>query len=190
MNSSQLLDTLIRDVQTLIEATERDFLVLPFEALNTKRNTESWSILECFEHLNRYNRFYNKAASVSIEKAKESLPHPVKSTWIGKQSIDYIHPRNTKKLKTMKHLNPVLSNLDGSVIDEFLLHQRELLNILEKAKKVNLNTTKVPIEFFRLLKMNLGDALQFLIVHQQRHFIQLTNLLNSNRQPQESYLKV
>jgi hypothetical protein len=59
MKSSQLLSSLEDTVQSIIIDVENDFLDLDEGVLNYKSNPASWSILECFEHLNRYNRFYN-----------------------------------------------------------------------------------------------------------------------------------
>ncbi|MBA4055707.1 MAG: DinB family protein, partial [Marivirga sp.] len=43
-----------------------------------------------------------------------------------------------------------------------------------------LNKSHVPVEFMKLLKMNLGDALTFVIVHEQRHISQAKNGLIRN----------
>jgi uncharacterized damage-inducible protein DinB len=177
MTSTELLNTLRNDVSDLISETERDYIHLPDHILKRKPAPTAWSILECFEHLNRYNRFYNAEIERRLAPSETTLDHQVSSTWLGKKSIQSMHPSNTKKQKTLKHMNPLQSALERTVIEEFLSHQRAFLKILDRASGSDLNKVRIPIEFFRLLKLNLGDALQFVVAHEQRHFIQIARTL-------------
>jgi hypothetical protein len=104
-----------------------------------------------------------------------------------------MHPDNKKKIKTVKTMNPMIglqSKLGRSTIHEFLRHQRALLRILDSAKGADLNQSTIPVEFFKLIKMRLGDALQFVIVHEQRHLIQARNVLSHASKIQDPALKV
>jgi uncharacterized damage-inducible protein DinB len=190
MTSIQLITRLTDDVSAIITTIENEFLNLPDDALNKKESPVKWSILECIEHLNRYNRFYNVAIAGKLLPGPAKIDVQVKTTWIGKKSIQAMHPNNLKQQKTLKHLNPIHSQVSRSAMDEFLQHQRDLLVLLKKAESVNINTVRIPIEFFRLLKMNLGDAFQFVIVHQQRHMDQLNRILSKINRTEEIFLKV
>jgi hypothetical protein len=91
-----------------------------------------------------------------------------------------MHPGNTAKQKTFARMNPVhSSSLKKDVIERFLDNQKELLLLLNDAAKINLNKASIPVEFLRLLRMNLGDAFQFVIVHEQRHLRQ-ANIARTN----------
>jgi len=173
MNSIDLLNGLKRDLAGIIRQTETHYLQLPDEILNARPSAESWSMLECFEHLNRYNRYYNAAIDERLRLEKSEVSQDVKSTWLGRKSIQSMHPSNVKKQKTLRHMNPVSSSLKRETILEFVEHQKKLLRLLEVAKRSDVNRIKVPIEFFRLLKLTLAEAFQFVIVHEQRHFLQL-----------------
>ncbi len=74
-------------------------------------------------------------------------------------------------------MNPSGSSLDKSVLEKFLAYQSDLDAIVGDAASVDLNSTFVPVEFLRLLKMNAGDALMFVVVHEQRHIRQAKNVL-------------
>lgn len=181
MKSSQLLSSLADNVQSIITDVENEFLVLDEKVLNYKSTPERWSILECFEHLNRYNRFYNEKFEQRIATSSQSKSDEATSSWMGRKFIAMMHPDNKKKIKTVKNMNPMLglaSKLDRSTLHEFLKHQHALLRILDSAKRADLNRANIPVEFFRLIKMRLGDALQFVIVHEQRHLIQARNVLS------------
>jgi hypothetical protein len=194
MKSSQLLSSLEDNVQSIITDVENDFLGVDETVLNYKSSPDNWSILECFEHLNRYNRFYNEKLEQAIANSSQKKNEDeARSSWLGRKFIAMMHPDNKKKIKTVKTMNPMLglqSKLSRSTIHEFLKHQHALLRILNSASRADLNQSTIPVEFFRLIKMRLGDALQFVIVHEQRHLIQARNVLFAASKIHDPALKV
>ena len=172
MTSTELLARLRREVLALIDSA-KEFVLLPHSALNWKEHPEKWSILECLEHLNRYSSYYHVELRKAIARAKRSdNEHEAKSTWMGKKFIAMMHPDNTTRQKTFKRMNPIHGNLNKEVIERFLKNQQELLDIINDASNIDLNKAAIPVEFLRILRMNVGDALQFVIVHEQRHIRQ------------------
>ena len=170
METQNLITRLQSDVQQIIETVETELLPLGKSKLNRKQAPDKWSVLECFEHLNRYNRFYNPELEQALErKGKASAFHP---GWLGNYFVRTVSPENAKPMKTMAHLNPTGSQLGLPVLEEFIQHQRHLLELLTRAKSANLNHRAVRVEVFRLLRMKTGDALRFLVAHQQRHLQQ------------------
>jgi hypothetical protein len=91
---------------------------------------------------------------------------------MGKKFIAMMHPDNKKKHKTFARMNPSHGSLKKEVIERFLKNQEELLDIVNEAAKIDLNKASIPVEFLKILRMNLGDALQFVVVHEQRHIRQ------------------
>lgn len=176
MNTSQLSEQLTSEVKQIIEQVEQHFLPLDREKLNWKENPDRWSILECLEHLNRYSRYYNPILERKVLD-QTSGSYEYKSRWMGRVFINMMDPKNSKKQKTFKHLNPVGSSLDKNVISEFIMHQAKLIQILEHLPQVNPNITTVPVEFMKLLKLSIGDALSFVITHEKRHLQQAKNVL-------------
>lgn len=175
MTTNQLLVTLQSNIHALVETVETEFMVLSDKALNTKEATDRWSILECLEHLNRYSRYYNMALSKAIDRAKtqnQTRDEHVQSTWLGRKFIAMVHPSNAKKQKTFKSMNPAQSVLDRTVIEEWIHHQEQRLALLQEARSINLNQSHVPIEFFKWLRLNVGDTFQLLVAHEQRHMLQ------------------
>jgi len=175
MTTNQLLSTLQSNIHALVETVETEFMPLPDRVLNTKEAADSWSILECLEHLNRYSRYYNAALAKAIAGAKtqsQSRDEQVRSTWLGRKFIAMVHPSNAKKLRTFKSMNPSQGVLDRSVTAEWIHHQEQRLQLLKEAQSINLNQSHVPIEFFKWLRLNVGDTFQLLVAHEQRHMLQ------------------
>jgi hypothetical protein len=172
MKSSELLQQVETATQAIIKLAEEHFVPLSAEALNQKPNPQKWSIAECLEHLNYYSNYYNKAIKIALEKAQEKQWKAVPiftSTWLGKKSIESVHPSNTKTTQTPKALNPSLSAVQAEVLPRFIAAQKEFLSLITAAKNIDLNKAKVGIEVFKLLKLRLGDLFLFMVAHNQRH---------------------
>ena len=145
--------------------------------LNFKPDADKWSVLQCVEHLNRYSEYYLKTIENKLSKAKEKGAEEVKYSWFGRMSIKSIHPDNRKKSKTLARLNPAASEVNRGILQDFITHQKTLLTLMDKAEKHSLNSIKIPADVFKLLKLRLGECFEFLIVHQQRHILQMKELL-------------
>lgn len=171
MATQDLIFQLQNDIQQIIETTEQEVLNLDITIVQWKENADSWSVLECYEHLNIYNRHYN----IELEKAlsQSSSPQTFESGWLGNYFVKMIAPTNKKPIKTMKHVDPKGSTLTFQVVEEFLGHQRKLLQLLNLAKNKNLNPRKVRVEFLKLLRIKTGDGFRFVVAHEQRHLQQI-----------------
>jgi len=171
MTTQELIFQLQNDIQQIIETTEQNVLNLDHKIVQWKENPDSWSVLECYEHLNIYNRYYN----IELEKALaySSSPQTFKPGWLGNYFIKMIAPSNEKPIKTMKHVDPKGSTLTFQVVEEFLGHQRKLLQLLNLAKNKNLNPRNIRVEFFKLLRIKVGDGFRFVVAHEQRHLQQI-----------------
>jgi hypothetical protein len=171
MNTNAFLQHLQTAVRRLHATVETELAPLPDAVLNAKLGPASWSVLECLEHLNRYSRYYNEALAKALQRPRPSkaASAEVGYTWLGRKSLDVVRPDNGKKSKTVKHMNPGGSQLSRAVLEEFLQHQSQLLALLAAAHTADLNRKAVAVEFFRLLKLRTGEALEFVVLHEERH---------------------
>jgi DinB superfamily len=174
MSTVPFLAQLTAAVEALRATARTEFAALPFALLRQRPAPASWSILECLEHLNRYSRYYNPALTQALQRPHPApmAPTEIKYSWLGGKSVELMRPTNVKKSTTLTRMNPLGSSLDDRVLDEFDQHQNCLLVLLAQAQAADLNRAAVPVEFFRLLKLRLGETLEFVVVHQQRHLQQ------------------
>ena len=180
MTNHSLINDLHKNVENIISIVEKEFKSLSINELTKKTNVDKWNTLECLEHLNRYAAYYIPAIKKALQTAQyDSAPKVYKNGWFGKMSIEMMSPQNTKKQQAIAKFNPKNSPLDLTVITQFLTYQEELLTLLKVAKSKNISQRKVPVEFFRLMKMKIGDALTFLIIHQQRHILQAQGMVKN-----------
>ncbi|MBC7439464.1 MAG: DinB family protein [Flavobacterium sp.] len=144
--------------------------------LNWKENSESWSVLECLEHLNLYGYFYIPEIEKTIIYSKDIYEVEFKSGILGNYFAESMLPKQRlNKIKTFKDKNPLNNRIDRKVIDEFINQQTKIIDLLNKSKTVSLNKNKVHITLTRWIKLKLGDTFRFIIHHNIRHLNQIQN---------------
>ncbi|WP_375560678.1 DinB family protein [Bernardetia sp. OM2101] len=195
MQASKLTQNLTEEIKMVIQKAHK-LQDLSNDELNFRPNTESWTILECIEHLNRYSDFYlqeiekridekmDKNKSTNNGKSKLSQDYIFKSGFLGNYSANSMLPNSKgkkagqiNKMTTFKDKNPIHSGVDRGVLETFIEDQNEFIRLLVKSQYVDWNKTKVSLTL-PLLKFNLGDTFRFVINHEIRHFIQISVILS------------
>ena len=141
-------------------------------------NKDSWSILECLEHLNRYGDFYIPEINNSIHTSQKAKDNEFRSGLLGNYFAKSMLPKEKlNKMKTFKVMDPVGSNLDSSILKKFITQQNTLLELLEQAKTVSLIKNKTRVSISKWIKLRLGDTLRIVIYHNLRHIIQAEKVM-------------
>ncbi len=144
------------------------------EDLRWREAQDSWSVLECLEHLNLYGDYYLPEIAEKIINSNTSWEPVFHSSWLGNYFAKSMLPKQKlNKMKTFKDKNPIHKALDLTVIDRFLEQQQQLLLLLEQAKAVSLNKVKIQISLSKYIRIRLGDAFGFYINHMLRHMQQI-----------------
>ena len=156
-------------------ASAKAFKALPEKDLNSKKDSDQWSILECLEHLNLYGDFYLPEIEKQLLQGLKVSPDAVfRSGTIGNYFANLMKVRDgkIKKMKSPRDKNPMNSKLTILVIDRFLKQSEKLQILLNQARIVDLTKTKVSISLTRLVKLRLGDTFRFYVYHIERHILQ------------------
>lgn len=179
--SDELLIELTKLVQNHISFSKQ-LINRSEKELQFKLNKDSWSILECLEHLNLYSDFYVPEIKKRIESSKLKKGKHFKSGYLGnKFALDMLPKENMKTMNTFKSKNPINSKLDSEkIILKFINQQEEMLSLLEIAKGKNLSKIKTSITL-PFLKFRLGDTFRFVIYHNERHIVQAQKVLKLNK---------
>jgi hypothetical protein len=179
VSSEKLLDELEKQVEKHIQQAIRVFQNLDENTLLKPAKNEGWSIAQCLWHLNSYGHFYFPHIAAELKNATKKSNQHFKSSWVGAYFTRMMQPdTTTKKYKAFKdHVPP--SQLEPYSVVSTFIHQQELvLTYIEQARKVDMNTIKIPISISKLVKLKLGDVFQFLIAHNERHLQQAHRNLN------------
>lgn len=168
----QLIDELKKNTEENIQFAE-NLLNQPDEKINFRLSENSWSILECLEHLNRYGNFYIPEIRKRIENSDTKPTEIFSSGILGNYFANRMLPKEKlNTMKTFKSMNPIHSKLDKNVLNEFIIQQKQMLHLLKEAKNIDLNKVKTSISISNLIKLKLGDTFRFVIYHNLRHIEQ------------------
>jgi hypothetical protein len=150
------------------------FQNLPENVLMKPATNNGWSIIECIEHLNTYAAFYQPQIARAIDNApvgndRETFKHSFLGGYFIK-SMD--SSRSKKKYKALKIHTPVNIENPNTVIPKFIQHLENMLSFLRQASHKSLGKNSIVTSISSWIKINPGDAIQFLITHNKRHLEQ------------------
>jgi hypothetical protein len=190
MTTSQLIEELKRITQSNIDLVNQKFSALNEQQKNWRKDLDSWSINDVFSHLNEFSSYYHAAFSSKIERtrfreAKEVfISSPLgRSAW---KSMKLGNAQNIKrKFKSPRSYNPTFnpSLVTTDSISKFEKTQQELLQIIDLAATINLRKAKIAISISKIIRLKFGDALLFVVYHNERHLQQALNILNHRNFP-------
>jgi hypothetical protein len=176
ITSNELLDKLSYISNKLIEEARSEFAGLSTEQLQWNPDKTSWSIAQCFSHMNAFHTFYVPAFEERILNSRFQDPEELfQSSPLGNSTYIKVKLgklKNVKrKLKSPKDYNPLINkNLDTEkVVDKFLEFQGELIKAIEGARAINIRKTKMSFTKRPIVKLRVGDALQYIVYHCERH---------------------
>ena len=175
-----IADLIERTRQNLNQAEK--FKELTLKELNWRSTNDSWSVLECIEHLNLYGDFYLPEIARSMFASNYKPAEFFKSGIIGNYFAEGMLPKEKlNKMKTFKDKNPLGSKLDASTLDRFIDQQKKMLELLDRAREKDLTKVKTAISITKLLKLRLGDTFRVVIYHNQRHLVQAGKVLTEQK---------
>lgn len=178
-----ILNELLRITEENVQVVEKITKKISEKQLSWRPNPGIWSVGEILAHLNSYSNYYHPVFLSKIESTRFNQPQETfvssplgRSAW---KSMKLGKKKNVKrKFNAPKNYNPSVHPelVKGNEVETFLASQIELKTILEKAKDVNLRKVKIPISISKIVRLRLGDALKFVIYHNERHIEQLRTL--------------
>ena len=185
-NKKQLVQDFEKITNAIIRWIQQDVSKLSTHQLHHKPSPDKWSVAECLQHLVYYGDFYiptiyNILAKYTATTTQETYT----SGWLGQkfiQSIKIQPDGNVMKMKAPKDSNPSLPNYSLSqndVLALFLQQQKEYLVLLQATQNYDWQTIKIPTTLSNWIKVRLGDILQVLFYHNERHVLQAKNVLKS-----------
>ena len=192
MTGNELIDGLQAITEENKSFVEKKLTHLNADQLNWRPNADSWSLNEVFAHLNEYASFYHASFRKVIGKTKFRKPtenflsSPLGSAaW---KSMKLGKAKNIKrKFRALAAFNPTItpSLLQGADWKDFFTGQKELSQILEDARKINIKRAKTALSISKIIKFRMGDAMSFLVFHNARHIQQAQNILNHKNFPKK-----
>lgn len=177
MQSENLIQALSAQTRAIVNEAE-NLKTLDLNVLRWRQHPTSWSILECLEHLNLYGEFYLPQMEREIRTSATKPDEEFRSGVLGGYFAKSMLPKEKlNKMKTFKDKNPLNAQLDKTTIHTFIAQQSTLLDLLDRSRKVSLNSVRIRTSILVPIKLKLGDTFQFFINHILRHLNQIDNVL-------------
>lgn len=142
--------------------------------LNWKPSPERWSVAQCFDHLITVNKGYFPEIDRVLAGKKRTLweSMPVLPGLMGKMVIKAVEPTSTRKFKARKNFEPAQSDIKGSIINDFVDHQAEMVKKMKATQHLDLEKIVITSPVAAVMTYNLMDAYRIIVGHEQRHFQQ------------------
>ncbi|MFT3935937.1 MAG: DinB family protein [Chitinophagaceae bacterium] len=188
-----LLEELETQTNSFLDEAIQQWQMMPNEKFSHQPAANAWSAKQCVAHLNSYGDYYLPAIEQAIEKAKAAKQTPQRLFMPGRlgnyftnMMLPAADGRPVKKMKAFKkYIHP--NNEDGDVvIATFIEQQEKMLQLLESAAAINLESTRVGISIAPFIKLKLGDVFRFIAAHNQRHIEQARRAVGSRESVVES----
>lgn len=181
--TQNLLDELTLNVSNIVKQVQQ-LQQLDANVLINPPASGKWNVLQVIWHLESYNQYYLAAIHTAMATGAAAQPNArYTAGWLGDYFTRTMQPDAHGKVKGMKaptNHTPAPAYANRAVLADFLASQQKLLQQLEAARRLNLQNIKVPISIAKWLKIRLGDTFRFLIAHQQRHMLQITNIVQQS----------
>ncbi len=185
MNSHKVIQDCIEATESNIKRAANTFSHLSENQFNWKPQIDKWSVGECISHLVNTNNLYltkieNILSSVSFGEEKD---YPYKQSIIGRFLAKGVDPANDRKTKTFKVFFPASSNIQKNIIDELVNSLKKFIDFSQKMLSLDLRKYKLSSPANSLIKLNLGDPLIIIPLHDDRHLNQAERVMNQKEFP-------
>lgn len=150
------------------------------EQFNWRSQSGSWSIAECFDHLNVTGKLYGATIDEKISEASSRQwfsRGPFRHGWLGNLLVRLTEPPVKLKVKAPSQFIPRAYQLVDVVANEFMWTQNQFIVRLRDANGIDLARIKIPSPVSDLLKLTLGQVFGLMTAHERRHLWQARQVL-------------
>ncbi|HEV3224264.1 MAG TPA: DinB family protein [Puia sp.] len=164
-----------KDIDKVTEKFSDSFGSLTGSQLNHKPNPNVWSIAQNIYHIILLNNSYFECFD-EIKRGNHLLPQVDAMEQFAIDSLETIRPyastARPKKANTWDKWQPSITNIDFKILKIFRDHQSVFKIHIKELQEFNLNQTFVKYPGDTNLIFSLDECINFLIEHENRHWIQ------------------
>lgn len=181
--------SLIASWQESLDTSTKQFLDafsdLSLEELNWKANPDYWSIGQVIDHLITTNQQYHPIFDQVLEGSYKSRLYerlPLLPALFGKMILNSVQPQTSRKTKTVPVFEPSTSDIPFDILVRFQSSQEVLGGYLTRLAELPLSSIIITSPASKIVIYSLSSALEIIVAHEQRHYLQAQNILQQARQ--------
>lgn len=185
MGSHQIIKECIEITEANIGRASKSFTHLSEIQFNWKSNPESWSVGECISHLINSNALYLSKIEF-ILTSNTSAPakdFSYKQSFFGKLIAKGVDPAYARKSKTFKVFFPTASEIHKDIIDDYVKSSKKFIELAGRMRNLDLKRIKLSSPVNKLIRLNLGDPLIIIPLHDERHLNQAKRVMSKEEFP-------
>lgn len=170
INKKEYINDLLKQIDVQISFGESLREADP-SSLKFRENEKKWNALECIQHMNQSMQIYtDQLVEKKLDTAEEET---VKIGWKGNFFAEGSRPKGEEisyKMKTMKALEPISADIKS--ISKFISLLELIKMFIAENRDGNWTKGRVKTALGPLVKLNIAEAINFVLAHNERHILQ------------------
>ncbi|HVE55463.1 MAG TPA: DinB family protein [Pyrinomonadaceae bacterium] len=179
------MNEIISEYENVGEAVQKTFGNLSAEQINWKPRADSWSVGQCLDHLIKSNQEFDpqfQAVSSGTKKSSLWEKYSPLTSFFGNFLLKSLK-NDAKKFKAPSKAIVPPSDIAADIVEQFVQHQREVVEKIKTLENVDLQKTVVTSPFLKLMTYRLSTALEIGVEHEKRHFRQAERVMQTEGFP-------
>jgi hypothetical protein len=173
------LSKILNDLEANEAAVDTVMAGLDEVQLNWQPSPDSWSIVQCLDHMARSNHDYFGGAVRAVRAMKSaggSGSAPIETTLLERLFLWIVEPPAKLRAKSPESALPPVSVDPAQVRAALLKIHGEMRVFIHEAGGLDLNRITFPNPFFHPMPLRVGTALLVVPAHERRHIWQANNV--------------
>lgn len=202
-STARELDDLLAEVERQHYEVADLFEDASSEAATWRPDPTRWSMTGHIAHLDIVNRAYLDALTEAIRDARdgtgggwgestvgasengasEEPEEPFRHPWLARWFVRSLEPPPKLRMKTFRSMVPEAERDPVETVAEFQLNQKELAQLIEEARGLDLGRVRFGSPFFHLLRLSVGTGFEAVLAHNRRHLWLIRELMDHEHFP-------
>lgn len=171
---------LLPELEQVTGQVQHLFGALTGVQLNWKPSATEWSIGQCLDHLVITNTAYFPTFQQCIEGKKQATfweRLPWFPAFCGKMMIRVLDPANPQRVQAPRAFQPVSSTVRAEIVSTFVAQQEQMIELMRASQALPVTKMIITSPAASWITYSLLDACRILVVHEQRHLLQMEGVL-------------
>lgn len=166
---------------------------LTHQQFNWRPAPGAWSVGQCFDHLNGFNRRWLPILEEAIERGRaQGLLHPGPYSYgfLSRWFLANVEPPAKRKFRAPRSFEPSRDCDVDAVMSEFAVLHERLEELLRTADGLDLARIRVRSPASRWIRFSLGMSFWLMAAHDRRHIYQARDVCKAPGFPAAVFPKI